>query len=442
MAIINMDICSVKALLGEPLTLPGYQRPYKWQTDQVNQLLDDVINHQHKSSYRLGTVVLHRDTSDTCSIVDGQQRLLTLSLLSTLLDPQQTFRSRLLEHPFSDALSQQNLRHSAAILHGRLRQLSEAERQPLLSFLLDRCELIVVRLDNLSEAFQFFDSQNARGKELEPHDLLKAFHLREMTADSEQQRSLCVARWEEAVAPDPQCPASPVPIPLMMSDYLFRLRRWMQGYSAHRFTRRDIHVFKGVSPTRSDYPYAAALRALDFQVDRYNHDPVRLWDRQLMVYPFQLNQVMLNGKRFFEYVHHYSAMFRRLFIEDKPQLSGLMATLNSYQGRSRRGDRYVRNLFCCAVLFYYDKFGDAQLEKAASLCFLWSYRLRLQQYRVVIESVDNLAREQGSLLSVIASALHPLEVLAFNLPPLTDIKRQEMTELQEKFKQLGGIEVC
>jgi hypothetical protein len=31
------------------------------------------------------------------------------------------------------------------------------------------------------EAFQFFDSQNTRGKSLEPHDLLKSYHLREMT---------------------------------------------------------------------------------------------------------------------------------------------------------------------------------------------------------------------------------------------------------------------
>lgn len=40
---------------------------------------------------------------------------------------------------------------------------------------------------DISEAFQFFDSQNARGKALYPHDLLKAYHLREMAGVSEEE---------------------------------------------------------------------------------------------------------------------------------------------------------------------------------------------------------------------------------------------------------------
>ena len=51
----------------------------------------------------------------------------------------------------------------------------------LRDFIEKQCELIVVITDDVSEAFQFFDSQNARGKALYPHDLLKAYHLREMT---------------------------------------------------------------------------------------------------------------------------------------------------------------------------------------------------------------------------------------------------------------------
>ena len=50
----------------------------------------------------------------------------------------------------------------------------------LRDFIEKRCELIIVITDDISTAFQFFDSQNARGKALYPHDLLKAYHLREM----------------------------------------------------------------------------------------------------------------------------------------------------------------------------------------------------------------------------------------------------------------------
>ncbi|ELM3723722.1 DUF262 domain-containing protein [Edwardsiella piscicida] len=41
-------------LLEQRLAIPSYQRPYKWQPKQVNQLLDDVLNHRSKQCYCLG----------------------------------------------------------------------------------------------------------------------------------------------------------------------------------------------------------------------------------------------------------------------------------------------------------------------------------------------------------------------------------------------------
>ena len=40
--------------------------------------------------------------------------------------------------------------------------------------------------ERLAEAFQLFDSQNNRGKSLEPHDLLKAYHLRQQDSEDEK----------------------------------------------------------------------------------------------------------------------------------------------------------------------------------------------------------------------------------------------------------------
>lgn len=44
-------------------------------------------------------------------------------------------------------------------------------------------EVVVITVEKQEEAFQLFDSQNSRGKALYPHDLLKAYHLREMNND-------------------------------------------------------------------------------------------------------------------------------------------------------------------------------------------------------------------------------------------------------------------
>ncbi|WP_252180119.1 DUF262 domain-containing protein [Endozoicomonas sp. 4G] len=446
MSIISKKVLPVKAMLSMSLSIPSYQRPYKWQDKHVNQLLDDVIFHRGKSSYRLGTIVLHKDEQEgQLNIVDGQQRLLTLTLLSVLLDKERSFRPKLLEQTFDSAMTQENLRHNAAVIESRTKQLSESDREALVDFVQQKCQLITVTLNDLSEAFQFFDSQNARGKALEPYDLLKAFHLREMVDNTEDERTLCVADWESSITPDNNVSdkgqRENLPsLHTIMSDYLFRLRCWSDVQPGRWFTRHHIDVFKGVNLNQNKYPLAAAMRALDYQVDHYNQDRVRQWDQHKMGYPFQVNQTLLNGKRFFEYVQHYITLYKTLFIDDKPELAALLKTINNYEGRSRKGDHYVRNLFYCAVMFYYDRFGDEALESAATICFLWSYRIRLEQHRVVIESIDNHAREPDGLISTIKRALHHNQVLSYPIAPLEETfvknKSTKVEGLIAKFKDL------
>ncbi len=83
---IEPKIISVKELLQiENLVIPNYQRPYKWTEKNVNQLIDDIIFHNEKSAYRLGTLVIHNEiveSKTTLNIVDGQQRTLTLTLIA------------------------------------------------------------------------------------------------------------------------------------------------------------------------------------------------------------------------------------------------------------------------------------------------------------------------------------------------------------------------
>ena len=82
------EIVSVKKLLSrKSLTIPSYQRPYKWTTQNVDDLLCDIQNAIKESKsysdykYRVGTVILNDN-----AIVDGQQRIITLSLISLYLD--------------------------------------------------------------------------------------------------------------------------------------------------------------------------------------------------------------------------------------------------------------------------------------------------------------------------------------------------------------------
>lgn len=297
-----------------------------------------------------------------------------------------------------------------------------------------KCQLVYVILNNLSEAFQFFDSQNARGKELEPYDLLKAFHLREMAKNSEQDRINCVSAWENEVSPDDKT----INLHTIMSNILFRIRRWAVGQSGTNFNRHNIDVFKGVNLQGKLYRFTESLRALDYMVDQYNEDSIRHWDQQKMPYPFLVDQTILNGKRFFEYIQHYIHIYQILFIDKKSELKDILQTINNYEGRNRTGDHYIRNLFYCTIIYYYDKFGDVELKKAGEICFIWSYRIRLEQNRVVIESIDNEARHDLGLFHTIKQALHPHDVLSYKIKPMPDkINGTKVDELITMFNKLG-----
>ncbi|WP_299079244.1 DUF262 domain-containing protein [uncultured Paraglaciecola sp.] len=453
MAIIDKNVYTVANLLKQPLAIPNYQRPYKWRVKHVNQLLDDIINHQTKSCYRLGTVVLYQapNTDEApasedvpkgaLSIVDGQQRLLTLTLICAVIDAslagnKHTFESGLLAHSFKSAISINNLQHNAKVIESRVSNLAENVRQELLDFVLHKCELIAVTLDNLSEAFQFFDSQNARGKALAPYDLLKAYHLREMMQSTDEtQRLSYVQAWEQGINPDNAMPS----LHTIMGELLFRMRRWTDGDRGIQFSRHNIEVFKGVNLDSANYRYVEAMLALDYTVEKYNSDPIRQWDKQHKSYPFQVDQVMINGKRFFDYIQHYITMYFKLFSAESALLEKVVRDLTVYQGCNRKGDRYVKNLFLCAVMYYYDKFGDLELQKAAQLCFIWSYRLRLELQRIGIESVDNHARSRNGLFKVINKAIHPQQVLNMNIPTVESAKYKNAPAVTDNFKEFGYL---
>lgn len=70
-------------------SIPDYQRPYSWTTEQTGELLDDLLyavgqsnDVTDSSPYFLGSVVIiKKDNSPHAAIVDGQQRLTTLTIL-------------------------------------------------------------------------------------------------------------------------------------------------------------------------------------------------------------------------------------------------------------------------------------------------------------------------------------------------------------------------
>jgi uncharacterized protein with ParB-like and HNH nuclease domain len=71
--------------------IPPYQRPYAWEIEQTRELLTDLLDamdDQNTSGglYFLGSIVLVKTTGEPQSrVIDGQQRLTTLTILLSVL---------------------------------------------------------------------------------------------------------------------------------------------------------------------------------------------------------------------------------------------------------------------------------------------------------------------------------------------------------------------
>ena len=59
--------------------VPIYQRNYAWETDQIEQLIEDI--NSSKDDYFLGNLIVNQKENNVYEVIDGQQRLTTLYLL-------------------------------------------------------------------------------------------------------------------------------------------------------------------------------------------------------------------------------------------------------------------------------------------------------------------------------------------------------------------------
>lgn len=453
---LSSEVISVYGLLADPaLEIPHYQRPYKWTGKNINQLFSDIAIHKDKSAYRLGTIVFHREGAKK-NIVDGQQRTISLLLAARALiqrskaiklerkglQEQLIELERVMVNPsFTSEVSQENI-HSNYLEVARI--VSRADfTEAHIDFFLNKCQFVAVALTDVSEAFQFFDSQNARGRDLEPHDLLKAYHLREFSPSDEPFKAVTVARWESIETKE---------LATLFSQYLYRIRNWSKGVSARYFSKNDSDLFKGVNiDTVASYPYVEQLRIAHHFVEHYNGQYERQIDSRVIGFPFHLDQIIINGRRFFELISHYQSKVARISAEswNGHELVGaegldgfaqvIMETINSYPARTRTGDCYVRAMFDCLLIYYIDKFGHAELSRAIEKIFIWAYSLRLQMQVVQLASMDNHVLA-NNLFRLIKDATRPAEFINCSLPVVSGKKSTKTGEIEALFREMKYYE--
>ena len=390
------------------LRIPSYQRPYKWNRKHIRNLFYDLRDAMGKKEYQIGSVILHKNDG-YLDIVDGQQRLISISLFLHSLDDLENYKgaNQLLSAEFGE-LSCYHASENYNEWKNLTQLVGENEAKDICNFLLENCAVSVITMpqERLSEAFQLFDSQNNRGKSLEPHDLLKAYHLRKQ--DSEDER--IVEKWEQFVED------KELSLKELFDKHLFRMRRWSRGetgltnkrYGSYlRFTEDFIDDFKGVD-LNQNFPY----------LELYRH---------IEKLPMSITMPIIDGSKFFEYIEssHETIKVHKNFLNKKFGVSneleeeeqnlaypeGMLNIYNSSKGRYLK----CHNIFLNICSLFADRFGKGELSKEiVETLFIWSYYPRVKSKAIYDATVGNYAaggrfrqKEVQKLFQLLSHAVTP-----------------------------------
>ena len=204
-------------------TIPSFQRAYIWKTENILQLVSDLDDacKSPGTPYFLGSLILVREGDNRYDVIDGQQRLVSLSIIIAVLrdlerdpdlmrqldallvepgdklrgivtEPRLTLRERdaafFREHVQEDNLesvfdmndddlataAQRNIVANIRKTYDEISNWSDAERQQFAQYLVNEVTLVIVTTDDLDGAHRIFDVMNMRGLPLTPSDVFKA----------------------------------------------------------------------------------------------------------------------------------------------------------------------------------------------------------------------------------------------------------------------------
>lgn len=218
--------------------IPQFQREYAWTTEEVEEFWGDLRRGLDEDSYFLGLIIL-TGTGSKVDVVDGQQRLLTLTLLAAALYHEAMAADRpalaeriqstflraidfesdeelpritlsgtqdrktlkdILEHPASEFTAEMLSAESVSgqligayrVLALRLDDDLKDDRFKRLGvwaeFLTNRLYLVHFVHPDQASAYKVFEVVNTRGKELTTADLLKSYILSQTAKGRQKER--------------------------------------------------------------------------------------------------------------------------------------------------------------------------------------------------------------------------------------------------------------
>lgn len=226
--------------------IPSYQRPYAWTTEEAGILYDDLYDFfktEKDENYFLGSIVLIKEEDKPhADVIDGQQRLTTLTILFAIItsklsgekragfkgyiiEPGNEFegisakprlRLRKRDNEFfekyvhgldfdnlikldvknQDTEAKVNIIENAKVLIDKINNTLKTEEEivKFASFLVRRCYLVAVSTPSEQSAFRVFSVMNSRGMSLLATDIIKADVIGALPEFEQQKYN---DKWEE-----------------------------------------------------------------------------------------------------------------------------------------------------------------------------------------------------------------------------------------------------
>ena len=225
--------------------IPSYQRPYSWTEEESSELFDDLYDFsktEKEDNYFLGSIVLIKeDNRPESQVIDGQQRLTTLTILLsvlaskltgddlndiksyilqqgsritgvqskprlTLRTKDQQFFNQYIQNLNIDGLlklndqnfqteSQEHIYKNTKVFIGKVEEYLNGKNEifDFCQFLVTRCFIVVVSTPSQQSAFRVFSVMNSRGMDLLPIDIIKSDVIGKISLS---EQDLYTDKWE------------------------------------------------------------------------------------------------------------------------------------------------------------------------------------------------------------------------------------------------------
>ena len=175
--------------------VPIYQRNYAWDSDQIEQLIEDIMSTD--DDYFLGNLIVNQKDNNVYEVIDGQQRLTTLFLLERYLGiaiandalrfeardkSNRTLATLPNTNQLTDELLSSEIKEGYKIIDDYFEKTGLKEEKESFIKRLDKVNLIRVQVPDKIDLNHYFEIMNTRGEQLELHEIAKANFLSKITA--------------------------------------------------------------------------------------------------------------------------------------------------------------------------------------------------------------------------------------------------------------------